>query len=99
MNKVLLATVAALALSASFASAQTPKCAAREAILGALADQYDEDLHGAGLTGESIISELFVNPETGTWTLLASNAAGMSCVISAGTNWISITPEAPGDDA
>ena len=50
-------------------------------------DQFEEQVAGRGLTANgSRVLELFVS-ESGTWTLLASDVRGRSCVMASGESW------------
>ena len=69
-----------------FALAQTPpQCADAEKIIGGLTGKY----HESGileLMAENSKFQLFGNPETGTWSLLAFQPNGQSCIILGGTS-------------
>lgn len=82
--------ILALALSAGAASAQ-PLCMGTADMLAGLASGFGEYLIGAGLSGGTLM-QIIANPETGTWTLLASTADGRSCVVAAGSDWASERP-------
>ena len=75
----------ALAFSASSAAAQT-FCTITSDMLAGLATGYGEHVVGSGISGGSLM-QITANPETGTWTLLASTPDGTSCILAAGTDW------------
>jgi hypothetical protein len=41
------------------------------------------------------IVQVFVNPDTGTWTLVATGPNGVSCIAVAGDNWKAIEERLP----
>ena len=75
----------ALALSASPASAQM-FCTGTADMLAGLASGFGEYLIGSGLSGGNLM-QLTANPQTGTWTILASTPDGQSCIFAAGDGW------------
>ncbi|HDZ38407.1 MAG TPA: hypothetical protein ENH62_09005 [Marinobacter sp.] len=71
-------------------------CDARAKIITRLAENYQEQPRGRGVTARSLLMELFISPE-GTWTLLVSQPNGISCLIAAGDGWLEIPyiPDGP----
>lgn len=61
-------------------------CGERAKIVEQLKNQYGEVLVGRGLAANNTLLEVFASA-SGTWTALASNASGMSCLSSAGEGW------------
>lgn len=84
----------ALAMSATAAAAECfPTPQVYEVIGGG---QFQEYRMGAGMTPDmQVWLELWVNPETGTFTMLATLPNGQSCVIASGDGWQEFT--APGN--
>lgn len=87
------AIVFGLAATAPPAIAQVP-CGARETVTDLLAERRGESLTAVGLRSPEILLEVWTSPDSGSWTLLLSRADGVSCVISAGTDWQMRTPPA-----
>lgn len=87
----------ALILAATFAALWTAPalsqpggaCAPRSKLVQTLLDDYRETQAGTGLTQTGAVLELFTS-DKGTWTLLASQPNGISCMIGAGNGWESI---------
>ena len=90
--------VAAVAMSAGAAQAQAgSQCAPRADIVKALGDKYHESVAGRGLINPNVVLEIFVSKQ-GSWTVVASDVKGRSCVMSVGEGWDSptITAAIPG---
>jgi hypothetical protein len=89
---------AAVAMSAGAAPAKAAsQCAPRADIIKALGNKYHESQAGRGLINPNVVLEIFVSDQ-GSWTVLASDTKGQSCVLSAGEGWDSptITAGMPG---
>ncbi|MEM1233196.1 MAG: hypothetical protein AAGH70_03640 [Pseudomonadota bacterium] len=82
---VRLAFVAGTLLSTTQASAMN--CATRDSIATALSIKYGEQPVSGGLQGDSRLVEVFVSEKDNTWTILVTEANGVSCIVAAGTNW------------
>lgn len=76
----------ALAVGIVPAAAQSDNCGPRQRLVDVLSAQYGETQRGLGLSSEQAALELYVGP-TGTWTLVATFAAGNSCVLATGIDW------------
>ena len=76
----------ALLLAVQPANAQQV-CAPHEKTALQLKKNFDEQVVGRGLTpnGKAMF-ELFVS-ESGSWTVLASDPSGRSCVVASGESW------------
>ena len=82
--------VAALAVGAAGlpnASIAQATCAERERVTLRLEQQFGEQLTGGGLRSDAHLIEVWTSPKTGTWTVLMTNASGLSCVMASGTDW------------
>ena len=64
-------------------------CLAHEALAGHLAKAYAERPASTGLGADGTLFEVFVSP-SGTWTVVATSAAGVSCVRAVGQDWIRV---------
>jgi hypothetical protein len=90
--------VAAVGISTSVAAANAAgQCAARTDIIKALGDKFHESEAGRGLISPNVVLEIFISDQ-GSWTVLASDTKGQSCIVSAGEGWDSptITAAMPG---
>jgi hypothetical protein len=81
----LIATMFLMAVSAAPALA-APQCAARTDMIKALGETFHESQTARGLVNPNVILEIFVS-EQGTWTILATDTHGQSCIITAGEGW------------
>lgn len=94
----LLCLLLALAwIATGAAEAQAANCAPRAVVLERLAERYGETRQGIGLGGSGTVVEMFANPQTGTWTLLATNTAGVTCLVASG-HAFELTPAKPGPE-
>ncbi|AYG65357.1 MULTISPECIES: hypothetical protein [unclassified Rhizobium] len=64
-------------------------CAQRVDIVAFLGDHLSEKLSAVGKLDPNTIVEIYA-AESGSWTLLISDASGRSCIILSGDNWESI---------
>lgn len=84
---LILATAGVAALSSmGTASAQSPTCAPHAAVVQSLAEQYREKSQSIGVVDSKTVIEVFVS-DAGTWTIIATDTNGKSCVLSAGEGW------------
>ncbi len=75
------------------------QCAPRAAILAALDGQYDESRHAIAMAGTGLVMELFVNQDTATWTMTATRADGITCLIASGQQYQTLPAAADGAPA
>jgi|HigsolmetaAR201D_1030396.scaffolds.fasta_scaffold83771_1 hypothetical protein len=94
MRKTLRTFGAALAtapllLAPNMAGAQQPAsgpvCAERPKVTEALITQWGELPAVVGRTANQVM-EVWLNPETGTWTLVVTSQNGVSCINAAGSD-------------
>ena len=99
MTRFLMATVlmAAAMTSGAAPAKAAAQCAPRADIIKALGAKFHESEAGRGLINPNVVLEIFVSDE-GSWTVLASDTKGQSCVLSVGEDWDSptITAAMPG---
>ncbi|RUT97703.1 hypothetical protein EOD23_28230 [Mesorhizobium sp. USDA-HM6] len=93
MARFLMATMVLAAAAASGGIGQAnaaAQCAPRADIIKALGNQFHESEAGRGLINPNVVLEIFVS-EQGSWTVLASDTKGQSCILSVGEGWDSPT--------
>ena len=76
------ALIGGLLMTANPAPAQS-FCADRGEMVKSLSDKFKENPTAVGQTDGSAVIEVFVS-EKGSWTILATDTNGQSCVVSAG---------------
>ncbi|MDG4885081.1 hypothetical protein [Mesorhizobium sp. WSM4884] len=89
MTRFLLATtfLAAAAVAGGTIQANAAaQCAPRADIIKALGDKFHESEAGRGLINPNVVLEIFVS-DRGSWTVLASDTKGQSCILSVGEGW------------
>jgi hypothetical protein len=62
-------------------------CGQRSEIVSQLLQKYNEKQIGIGLAKDGKIVEIFVSPDTNSFTILLSTATGESCIASYGKPW------------
>ena len=68
------------------AQAQT-LCNTRENIVAQLTEKFGEVNNGAGMQSANQMIEVWSSQKTGSWTIIASRADGISCVLASGRHW------------
>lgn len=84
------AVLGSAVFGASAVSAQQ-SCAPRDALVGHLGSKYEESQVAGGLRTQTEIVEVW-RSEQGSWTILVTDARGVSCIMAAGTHWREIEP-------
>lgn len=92
--RVLTAAIIAISLISTSAIAQAV-CNKRETVLEHLAAKYKEAPVGMGLASNGAVLEILSSKEGTSWTIIATQANGISCVIAAGESWITLKYENP----
>lgn len=64
-------------------------CASQSDLRSYLEEAYAEKLAAVGMVNEQTIMEIYV-ADTGTWTVVLTNPAGVSCLVLSGQGWQSI---------
>lgn len=70
-------------------------CAKRDLVVDRLKVKYSEQLTAGGLQAsrtETAVVEVWSSPETGTFTVMMTNANGVSCIVASGTDWFADAP-------
>lgn len=70
--------------------AHAENCAMRDQVVLRLQQEYSEQLTGGGLhlsAENSAVVEVWASEETGTFTVMATDPEGLSCIIATGTDW------------
>ena len=84
------------ALIAGPADAQAPRCVPRDTAVEQLTQHHGEQVTARGLTSSGqVMFELFAT-DSGSWTLVTTDARGRSCVVASGDSWMAV-PRIKGD--
>lgn len=94
MTRLLIAL--ALVGVSSAASAEH-NCAPRDSALKQLSEKWGETRRTVML-GRGMVYETYASDDSGTWTVLATDARGRSCIIASGVAYEEVS-EAAGDPA
>jgi hypothetical protein len=91
--RILLSAWACLAASSLAAGAVSfpadPVCDDRAKLVGTLQETYGEQHRAVGLEEDTEqLLEIWVSPDTGTWTILMTQPNGISCLAAAGSDWM-----------
>lgn len=91
-NRLLLlgsATVPVFAAAIAFsapAAAQDSRCAARDALLQSLTEEFGKTPVNVGVTSTGALLEVLAGPD-GAWTILVTLPGGPTCMVSSGEGW------------
>jgi hypothetical protein len=80
------------------AFAQMQQCAPYAILATHLADRCGEAVIFQGQTSETAIMQLWLNAETGTWTVVYMMADAPACMVSSGQGGESVTPPPAGTE-
>jgi hypothetical protein len=73
--------LAALFGGPAFAAQQ---CGPRDQVLAGLEARWSETRQMAGMSSAGSVVEIFANPASGSWTLLATSSDGTTCLAASG---------------
>ena len=95
MFKRLLALSLTFGMAALAPPAHAANCALRDTVVERLQSRFSEQLTVGGLqnsqNAQSVV-EIWASAETGTFTVLLTNANGISCIVAAGTDYFEAIP-------
>ena len=83
----------ALSVVASVAQAGQPTCGSRDSIVAKLKANYQESHRASGLESNTKMIEIWTSEKSGSWTILVTQASGVSCIAAAGKNWLDMPQE------
>lgn len=76
--------IVAAVISASQVRSDPRVCAAHETIVARLAEHFGETQRKVGTTNSHLTVEIFVSPDTGSWTIIETAKGGLTCLVAAG---------------
>lgn len=77
-----------LGLMPSMAAAGQPTCGTRDSIVDQLKVKFKETHRASGLESDTKMIEIWTSETSGSWTILVTQASGVSCIAAAGRNWL-----------
>ncbi len=81
-----IAVAAFVAAGANVADAQYRYCSDHGELVAHLSEKYQEKQFAFGTIGQIAVMEIFVG-DKGSWTVVVTDLAGISCIVAAGENW------------
>ncbi|NOC84715.1 hypothetical protein GS610_04800 [Ruegeria sp. HKCCD6228] len=96
MFKRLFAIALTFGMAATAPPAFAQNCATRDHIISKLQENYAEELAFGGLQktrGAQSVMEVWTSKETGSYTVLVTNANGISCIVAVGTDFFEAIPK------
>ncbi len=96
MFKRLFAIALTFGMAATAPPAFAQNCAEREHVIAKLQDSYAEELTFGGLQksrGAQSVMEVWTSKETGSYTVLVTQANGISCIVAVGTDFFEAIPK------
>ena len=72
-------------------------CGPRHQLTDALTQKYGETKQAVGLSNAQQAFEVWISNRTGSWTMLMTNANGISCIVASGKSWHAAVPVLAGD--
>lgn len=72
-----------------------PLCGPYAVTVARLASRYGETLQGLGVASADSVVTVFANARTGTWSILATDTAGLACLVAAGQSWVGVLRGVP----
>jgi len=90
--------VAALAVCLALPAAAQQNCGQHDEVVELLAERYGEARWAIALDSKNNAVEFFASTDTGTWTVLRTVPGGLSCVVSYGGAYESLSEPRPTGD-
>lgn len=84
---------------ASAQSAERIVCKTHGDVVDQLGQRYEEQRVALGLASNGGLVEVYSTQSGSTWTIVITTPGGLSCPVSAGEDWFSVTPKAEGPQA
>ena len=78
--------IGTLATNTALWAQSQEQCGPRDQVVKVLNAKYQENQRALGLINEKAMMEVYISSR-GTWTMLVTNEAGVTCVLAAGDNW------------
>lgn len=93
INAALFVVILAVSFALfSPAASAAPSCGSHEDIVALLGKSYAESQVALGLSANGMVIEVFSTRDGRTWTILATQTDGTTCILSSGEQWIPAIP-------
>nr|WP_170612824.1 hypothetical protein [uncultured Ruegeria sp.] len=95
MFKRLFSIALTFGMAATAPPVLAQSCAVREHVISNLQDKYAEELAFGGLQksrGAQSVMEVWTSKETGSYTVLVTQANGITCIVAVGTDFFEAIP-------
>ena len=87
--------ISTLCSSTMVAAQSQDQCGPRDQVVKVLNAKYQESQRALGLINEKAMMEVYISAK-GTWTMVVTNDAGVTCVVAAGEAWDELPGKALG---
>ena len=77
----------------------TLPCHDSHAVTAYLESKYQETPVAMALQSTGALFTIFATKDGSTWTAVTTTPQGTSCILSAGKNWLTVTPKPTGPEA
>lgn len=92
---VVLFTLALAAMAPAAHAQDSSHCAPRAMVIERLAVTYGETRRAMGLAANNTVIETFASDDSGSWTITATFANGLTCLIASGQDYEALADHAP----
>ena len=108
MLRVMVTTVMTLGLLLSILVGAQPAhsqtagqivCTPHGQVVDLLGQRFDEKRVALGVASNGGLVEVFTTQNGSTWTIVVTTPGGLSCPVTAGQDWFTITPPSDGPQA
>ena len=93
-KRTIISALAVAAVTIPTAAQAQKNCAPRDAVVEKLQEKYAESFIGGGLQNSDTLVEIWTSEKSGSFTILVTQASGISCIVSTGQNWNSVVSAA-----
>lgn len=90
--KLSLSAAILLISSTALDAAAAPACHNAVEIAKQLRVKYDEEPIAFGFQSNGDLLQVWASEAKGTWTIVTTTPAGMSCIVAAGKHWEQLPP-------
>ena len=94
LSALCVASLSSCAAMPAMAQEYAPGCGEFSAVRELLSDQYGEFPLTAGVSTDGVVTEMWTNRQTGTWTVLQTYPNMVTCIVDDGDMFIAV-PQQP----